>query len=277
MRKIKYPLIISDFDGTLLRSDDYIAEQTKKAIDEYIRMGGRFCICTGRMLGSILLKAKALSLSGLVSSFQGAVVADIQSGKLLLDGGMDVQDGAEICRFCEEMGWHTHVYTLDAFYSNMQDKALEDYQRITGIKGRVIEHRPLWDFVLEQDQKIRKILLLVDPKKKQQIYETLQEKFGDRYYVTYSAYFLVEITPKQYSKATAVQFMADYYGEDIKNVITVGDSLNDMPMIQAAGVGIAMKNADEALKAVADVVLNFSNDEDGIGHVIYDLATQENG
>ena len=272
MQKIKYPLIISDFDGTLLRSDDQIANETKKAIDEYVHCGGRFCICTGRMLGSIIPKAKALGLSGLVASFQGAVVADIQTGKVLLDGGMSAQDGAEICRFCEEMGWHTHVYALDVFYSNMQDKALEDYERITGIKGCVVNDEPLWKFIEEKGEKVRKILLLVSPKDKQQIYQILHEKFGENYYVTYSAAFLVEISPKQYSKATAVQFMADHYGIDVENVIAVGDSLNDMPMIERAGAGVAMKNADDALKAVADVVLNYSNDENGIGHVISDVA-----
>lgn len=59
MRKINYPLIISDFDGTLLRSDGTIAPETKLAIDGYIAAGGKFGICTGRMTGSILPRRKS--------------------------------------------------------------------------------------------------------------------------------------------------------------------------------------------------------------------------
>lgn len=275
LQKIKYPLIVSDFDGTLLRSDDSIAQETKDAINAYIKLGGRFCLCTGRMLQSIILKAKALGLSGLVSSFQGSVVADIQTGKVILDGGMEAKDAAEICRFCEELGQHTHVYSLDVFYSNKNNKALEDYQRITGIKGVVVDDQPLWKFTLEKGEKIRKILLLVHPSDRQKIFQALSDKFGKKYYVTYSAAFLVEISLKKYSKATAVQFMADYYGVDIKDVVAVGDSLNDMPMIQSAGVGVAMKNAEDALKAEADIVLEYSNDENGIGHLIEEIACNQ--
>ena len=128
-QKIKYPLIVSDFDGTLLRSDDCIAQKTKDAINKYIQLGGRFCLCTGRMLGSIIPKAKALGLSGLVSCFQGSVVADVQTGQVMLDGGMSAEAAAEVCRACEELGQHTHVYSLDVFYANKNNKALEDYQK----------------------------------------------------------------------------------------------------------------------------------------------------
>ena len=116
MRKINYPLIISDFDGTLLRSDGTIAPETKLAIDGYIAAGGKFGICTGRMTGSILPRAKELGLKGLVASYQGSVVSDIESGALLVDGFIPFDGAVKICKVFEEMGLHTHVYTLDKFY-----------------------------------------------------------------------------------------------------------------------------------------------------------------
>ena len=96
MRKINYPLIISDFDGTLLRTDGTISAETKSAIDGYIAAGGTFGICTGRMTGSILPRAKELGLKGLVSSYQGSVITDIESGKLLVDGYIPAENAAEI-------------------------------------------------------------------------------------------------------------------------------------------------------------------------------------
>lgn len=76
MNKINYPLIISDFDGTLLRTDGTISEETKSAISGYIAAGGTFGICTGRMYTSILPRAKALGLKGIVASYQGSVLTE---------------------------------------------------------------------------------------------------------------------------------------------------------------------------------------------------------
>ena len=81
MRKINYPLIISDFDGTLLGSDGAVSDATKRKIDEYIAAGGTFGICTGRMFTSILPRARELGLKGLVASYQGSVITDIKGGK----------------------------------------------------------------------------------------------------------------------------------------------------------------------------------------------------
>ena len=78
---------------------------------------------------------------------------------------------------------------------------------------------------------------------------------------------MVEVTSRAYSKGTAVKFMADYYGVPIERTIAAGDSLNDLPMLQAAGLGLAVKNADEALKDKAQS-FPFTNDEDAIGKII---------
>ena len=71
-----------------------------------------------------------------------------------------------------------------------------------------------------------------------------------------------------YSKGTAVQFLADYYGVPIEKTVGVGDQLNDISMIQAAGLGVAVKNADERLKAVADHVCEYTNEEGAVGKLI---------
>lgn len=267
MRKINYPLIISDFDGTLLRTDGTISAETKSAIDGYIAAGGTFGICTGRMTGSILPRAKDLGLKGLVASYQGSVITDIESGKLLVDGYIPAEHAAEICRVFEGLKLHTHVYTLDEFFVNMQDEALEMYENVCKVKGNVIANEPLSSFVLKRGFKVRKVLAMVYPEEKKRIFGIVSEALGEKFYVTYSAASLVEITSRQYSKGTAVRFMADYYGVPVERTIAVGDSLNDLPMLEAAGLGIAVKNADEALKNRA-LAFGYSNDENAIGKII---------
>ena len=80
---LTYGLIVSDFDGTLRRTEGGISERNVRAIGRYVDAGGVFAFCTGRMLSSIMPYAKELGLKGLVAAYQGATIADIESGALL--------------------------------------------------------------------------------------------------------------------------------------------------------------------------------------------------
>ncbi len=268
MRKINYPLIVSDYDGTLLRSDDRVSEETKEKIHEYIAAGGKFAICSGRLLESVLKKAKELGLKGLVGAYQGAVIADIESGEVLSEGYIPAEKAALICRKCEALGLHTHIYEIENYYTNMAGDKLKYYEKLCGVKGILVDRQPLSEFLLEKNMRVQKILVLVDENEKESTYQALNEAFGQEFYVTYSAAFLVELTNKACSKATAVEFLANYYGVPVERTVAVGDHFNDLPMIARAGLGIAVANADEKLKAEADVVLEASNDENAIGKII---------
>lgn len=267
MQKINYPLIVSDFDGTLLRSDCTVAEETKKTIERYVAAGGKFAVCTERMTAGIVNQAKNLGLKGLLASYQGSVVTDIESGEILVDGFIPLPNAQRICRLLEAMGLHFHVYDIDNYYSNRQDGLLKSYESVLGVKAIIEKEKPLSEFIAEKRMKVRKILCLVNPEEKLSVYRTLEEKLGQDYYVTYSSVALVEITSKEFSKATAVRFLADRYGVPYGKTVAVGDSLNDLPMIEAAGVGLAVKNADELLKEAAEV-FPATNDENAIGKII---------
>ena len=91
MRKINYPLIVSDFDGTLVNSDGSISEKNKKAITEYVEAGGAFAISTGRLPGGILPRVKELGLKGKVCCCQGAIIIDAESKEVLLEGKLSLE------------------------------------------------------------------------------------------------------------------------------------------------------------------------------------------
>ena len=276
MKELNYPLILSDFDGTLLRSDETVSEETICAINAYKAAGGRFALCTGRMLSSALQVAKNLGITGLVACFQGSIVADIESEELVVDGYLDNAGAAEVCKFFQEENHHFHVYDTYDYYANMDDQWLHHYERIVGAKAIVKADESLAAFVETAPIKVRKIIALVDPKEKAKLYEQLQERFGDRYYITYSAAFMLEVSSKAYSKATALEKIAEYYGLMPEQAIAVGDNFNDLPMIERAGLGVAVKNAEDVLKEKADLVLERSNDEDGVACLIRNYAMKTN-
>jgi hypothetical protein len=166
------------------------------------------------------------------------------------------------------------VYTLDKFYVNRKDEHLAAYEEVCRVKGEIVDTLPLSEYVLEQGLKVCKVLVMVYPSDKARIFEALSSRFGERYYVTYSASSLVEITVKTHSKGTAVRFMAEHYHVPLEKTIAVGDSLNDLPMLSAAGLGIAVKGADERLNGKA-VSFPYSNDENAIGRIIEEYGYQK--
>ena len=99
------------------------------------------------------------------------------------------------------------------------------------------------------------------------VYDKL-DAFKQKLNVIRSNPYQIEITDKFSTKANALLAIAKAYGIDQKDTIAVGDAGNDCSMIQAAGIGIAVKNAEDPAKSVADVVLEYSNEEDAIMHII---------
>ncbi len=267
MRKLNYRLIISDFDGTLFRSDHTVAPETVEKINEFVSAGGIFVVSTGRGIRAILPQVQELGLKGLVSSYQGSTIAEIETGKLLVDGGMSKEDALRICKaFEEDEGIHTQVYTLNDFFVNKDNEARRLYEDVTKTKGIYFEGKAS-DFVQTLNETIKKVNVLVAPKDKMQVYNRMKERLGDEFYVAYSAETLVEVSAKDYSKGTALIFIANHFGVPIEKTLAVGDNLNDLPMLKVAGKGIPVANADGKLKEMMPAYA-YSNDENAVGRII---------
>ena len=268
MRKINYPLIVSDFDGTLVNSDGSISEKNKKAIAEYIAAGGHFAISTGRLPAGIIARAQELGLTGKVCCCQGAIILDIQTKEVILEGRISYESTLAACKKMEALGLHIHVYDLWDFYVNMDDEPLKMYEKLVNTKGVLVLDKPLAQVVEEKGLQAYKLLAMVEPEKNNALLKTLEAENFEGCEVTKSADFLVEVINKKYSKGTAVKFLADYYKVPIEKVIAVGDQLNDIPMIERAGLGVAVQNAEPALKEKAKYVCCHTNEEGAIAEII---------
>ncbi len=274
MPKINYGLIVSDFDGTLVKRNGEIPLKNKEAIEKYIADGGKFAISTGRMHYGILSRAQELGLQGAISCCQGAVIIDAQSGELLLNGTLDNATTVAVCRKMEELNLHIHLYGDKEYYSNMDDDALKAYEEAVRMKATLVTDKPLSKFVEETGICAYKLLVMIEPNKAPQIMQELEKAGFEGCEITQSAKFLVEVINAKYSKGTAVEFLAKYYGVPLEKTIAVGDQLNDVPMIQKAGLGIAVKNADERLKQQA-VVIDYTNEDGAIAEIIQKYGYEE--
>lgn len=269
MRKINYRLIVSDFDGTLLDSKHNIPDGVKATISEYVASGGIFAVCTGRMPRSILPRVRELGLKGLVVAYQGTVIAEIESGKLIKDGGLSAEQTAEICRAVESFPSALNVYSGECLYTDIpkDNKYLRLYENITGVEAIGVTGMKMSQYVEENNLICQKVASLVASSDREKLFSYLTEKLADKFDVTCSADVLVEISPLGDNKGKAVEYLADYFGIPLSSAIAIGDNLNDMPMIKTAGIGVAVGNATEALKQAADVV-TVTNDEGAVAKII---------
>ncbi len=275
MRRINYPLIVSDFDGTLVNGDTTITEKNKQAIAEYIGAGGVFALSTGRLPMGILPRVEELDLQGIVCCSQGAVIMDIATKELLLSGRMPFESALAVCKRMEALGLHIHAYDLWDYYSNMDDEPLRIYESLTKAKAKIVDDRPLSVFLEEQRLAPYKLLAMAEPSYANELMQTLSAENYEGCEVTKSADFLVEITQKKYSKGTAVEFLANRYGIPLEKTIAIGDQRNDIPMIEKAGLGVAVANADEGLKARAKVVCEKTNEESAVAEIIEEYGFYE--
>jgi hypothetical protein len=271
---MKYDIIISDFDGTFRHRDNTVGEKTITAVKEYVKQGGIFAICTGRMPASIRPVLLRLGLGGLFVAYQGSVVGETESGKLLRESGFTKAQALKICRTMLDMGLRIHAYDKDNCYVNYSDDALALYEKICAVQS--VSVQDMYATIERSPEKFFKLLAMVHKEERNEVRDELKRRLGEEeFYISCSASTLVEVTAVQDTKAAAVEFMCDYYGVERSRVLTFGDNQNDAPLLAAAGHGVAVANADPYLKERAHEVYEKTCDEDAVGDYIerYVLTT----
>lgn len=267
-KQLNYPLIVSDFDGTLANSKNQVPQKVIDAINAYLSVGGTFAVCTGRILPCILPRLKQMGLSGLVVASQGCQIAEIDSGKLIKNECMTARQASEICAFLEGENVNVQLYTAYDFYSSLPEgeEHLALYESIVGLKAKHSRFK-LSQVALNEELKFCKVTVFVKNEEQRELYERLVARFGKDFDVTCSANVLVEISPKGHTKGTALEFLAQKLGVPLNKTVAIGDNLNDLSMILAAGVGVAVQNGTKELKERADFIA-VSNDECAVAQVI---------
>ncbi|MCM1438940.1 MAG: Cof-type HAD-IIB family hydrolase [Roseburia sp.] len=276
MTNLNCKLIVSDFDGTLADSRNVVTDRVISAINGYVERGGIFAVCTGRILPSILPRVREMGLKGLVIACQGGVIADIESGGILRDKTFENGLTSEICAYLESIETNVQAYFTQGFYSDLPagESHLALYESIIGVTARHTE-TPLSEFTAKAAFKFNKVATMCTPAGQAELYEKIREKFGQVADVTCSAKVLIEISPYGETKGAAVKYLAKRYGVPIEKCCAVGDNLNDLSMIEAAGVGVAVGNAVDGLKNAADFIAP-TCDEDAVAAVIEKFGYIEN-
>ena len=259
---MKYRMIVSDMDGTLLRSDCTISERNADAIRHATDSGIKFVLATGRPIQGVRDYAAMLGLSGPVITYNGAVVVDLATEEILYEESMNRADAELSLRLGQEYDTTMCIWSRGQLYVNKINGRAEDYKKISGVEPVVVT-----DYTKILDQGITKILWYDTPEMIGQMPDVMAAKgFTSTTFCLSKPYFL-EFFSSNVSKAAAVGKVCEINGISPDEVIAIGDAPNDLSMLEFAGLGVAMENALDEVKAAVSTVTK-SNDDDGVAEVI---------
>lgn len=260
---MKYKLMISDYDGTLGGAPlNTIDSETLSAIKEFQDKGGIFVICTGRMFSSIQRICKSVGLKGLAVAFQGAKIRDIESGEFLLDGGLEPQLLTDAIDDFINDDLMPLAYIGETMYYQGNAKYhehIEIYKK--ALKAEAVCVDDLKAEILKQNKKISKACALCDAEKVKAGVKKYSEKYKNTNLLFNSgASYLLECINKEYNKGRAVEFLSKYFNVPLNEIITVGDSTNDIPLLDGEWHGVAVGDAKDELKKVAkEITVEFKD------------------
>ncbi len=263
---MKKKLLVLDIDGTLTDSAKNISAATKKAIQDILLKGHKVILASGRPTPGMRRYEKELELErygGYLLSFNGARIIECRSGEIVYQRFLPLTLLPGLYAFAKENGCGLVTYFGEDVISAFP---ADKYVRIeAGINGMPI--RQVDDILNFVDFSIHKCLMTADPEKAGVLVEQMQKRWGDVASIYRSEPYFMEIMPYNVNKATGLERILEALGMKREDMVCCGDGFNDISMIQFAGVGVAMGNAQPVVKEAADYI-TAANDRDGLVEVI---------
>jgi 5-amino-6-(5-phospho-D-ribitylamino)uracil phosphatase len=255
-RRPDIKLVAIDLDGTLLNDSKTITDETLATLRPLPRQGVKLIIASARPPRSVRKFYEALDLDTLTINYNGALIWDEQEKRPFFHRPLPPGLVRRIILFARDLFDEVLVSCeiLDRWYTDRVDQT---YTTETGRLFKPDVVAPLDEFLT---QPVTKLMLLGDPKLILRLEDLLITKFARFVSTVRADPELLQIMDPKVSKATALKQVADHYGIDMANVMAIGDAANDVPMLQAAAVAIAMDNAHPLVKQIADWVAPSNND-----------------
>lgn len=266
---MKYKLVAADMDGTLLDSRGEITPATVDAIRELAEKDVVFIVSTGRPIQGVEKYKELLGLTGPVITYNGAMIVNVEDNKILFEQGLLREDARKIWELGQKYNTTMCIWAGNQLYGNRLDEKIHDYKKLSGVEPILAE-----DIEELLDIGITKILWYDEVERIEAFLTSLSpELFCEVSYCTSKPTFL-EFFSKKVSKAVAMEKIGELLGITREEMVAIGDGLNDLSMIQYAGLGVAMGNAANEVKENAQIITD-TNDEEGVKKVLEKFFAEE--
>ncbi|MEI5909078.1 Cof-type HAD-IIB family hydrolase [Bacillus spongiae] len=260
-----YKMIVLDLDDTLLQDDQTISIRTKAALMEAQNQGVKVVLASGRPTEGMRAVAKELKLEkygSYILSFNGSKIIDCQTNEELYSATLSPEMVHQLYDLSVREDAGILTYVDDCIITDSPNPYAVIESDLTGLPVKTVTN--FKEYVQES---VVKALMLNEPDKLVSTEKTLQKELADELSVMRSKPFFLEFTALGVTKGASLNFLIQRLGILREEVIAIGDSYNDLSMIEFAGLGVAMGNAPGDIKAKADFVTD-SNQQDGVAKVV---------
>ena len=251
-----------DLDRTLIGEDAVLHDRTRMAISGMRELGVHVVLVTGRMFRSVRRYALEAGLDDPVVCYQGAVVAEPRTGKWLRHVPIPLELARETVQALQEEGFGMNCYVDDELYVaeiTPEARRYADFQDL--------ELHPVGDLLAWLDRSPTKLVVIDEPKVLDDLEARMKRLFEGRLYISKSLPYFLEFASPEVTKASGLDFLSRHVGFTRAQTIAFGDGENDVELLEWAGYGVAVENAHERVKAVADLVCP-PVQEEGVAQVL---------
>ena len=261
-----YKVLALDLDGTLTNSKKEITPATRAALAAAQEKGVLLVLASGRPEAGIWPVARELEMDkkgGYILAYNGGQIINCATGETVRRLRLPAETVPEICRFAREVGLACLTYDKEGVIT---ENAADEYvcREAACSKLKVQQKDDLTTYI---DYPVTKMMVVGPPEEAAKAELAMAEKFSGRLDCFRSEPYFVEVVPCGVEKATALKDLLERLGVPREESMACGDGFNDLPMLKFAGLGVAMANAQQAVKEAADVI-TLSNEEDGVAAAV---------
>lgn len=266
---MSYKMIVLDLDDTLLRDDHTISNRTKEALMKAQEYGVKVVLASGRPTFGMLPIADELRLAqygSFILSFNGGKIINFKTKEEIFSSTLSLSAVKKLYELSQREGVGIHTYVGNEIITAVDNPYTTIESQLTKLPIKLVNN-----FVEGVKEEVVKALMLGAPDKLKVVEAKLQAELADEFSVMRSKPYFLEFTEKGVTKGTSLNHLIQKCGINREEVIAIGDSYNDQEMIEFAGLGVAMGNAPDDIKAVANHVTD-TNMNDGVAKVVEEFV-----
>jgi Cof subfamily protein (haloacid dehalogenase superfamily) len=252
---MKYRLLVVDVDGTLVNGSGVISAKDERALAKAAASGVKIALSTGRVIKACQKIIERLELNGHHMFFDGALVSDPSKREEIYSKPLEETVVRQAVEFARAEDIYLELYSEEHFFAEREHWSDEVHRRFFGVEPNIVDLSGIW-----QRERIIKAELVVHNPEERIKAEIFQKEFGGRLRFSiarspgYPGIDFINIIAPEVSKGKALVALASFLGMKMGEVIAIGDGLNDISLLEVAGLAVAMGNAPAEVRKVADYI-----------------------